>query len=221
VKRCLGFALQAPALIIAAGLLASQEPPAAPLPPGVRAVWDLAKAHRETSPTRERISINGLWRFQPAEAGSEQVPAGRWGWFKVPGCWPGITDYMKKDCQTVFFHGSWKDTKLRDLRAAWYEREIAIPGGWGGRRITLHAEYVNSRAAVYVDGRKAGEIRFPAGEVDLTPLCRPGANLGAAGETPLLDRFKRPVDAAEKRWLSGFYLDEPQEWDDPYRFFRW
>jgi len=23
------------------------------------------------------------------------------------------------------------------------------------------------------------------------------------------------------RWLDGFYLDVPQEWDDPYRFFRW
>jgi len=23
------------------------------------------------------------------------------------------------------------------------------------------------------------------------------------------------------RWSEGFYLDRPQEWDDPYRFFRW
>jgi len=23
------------------------------------------------------------------------------------------------------------------------------------------------------------------------------------------------------RWLMGLYLDIPQEWDDPYRFFRW
>jgi len=31
------------------------------------------------------------------------------------------------------------------------------------------------------------------------------------------------VDAAkaEKRWLNGLYLDTPQEWDDPYRFFCW
>ena len=47
------------------------------------------------------------------------------------------------------------------------------------------------------------------------------ANLGAAGETPLLDRFRSPAGAGEKRWLEGFYLDEPEEWDDPYRFFRW
>ncbi len=74
------------------------------LPEGVRAVWDVAKAYHETTPTRERICLNGLWRWQPAGASSEQVPAGGWGFFKVPGCWPGITDYMQKDSQTLFAH---------------------------------------------------------------------------------------------------------------------
>jgi beta-galactosidase len=63
---------------------------AAPLPPGVRAVWDVSKAYREATATRERICLNGLWQWQPAEARSEQVPEGKWGWFKVPGCWPGF-----------------------------------------------------------------------------------------------------------------------------------
>ncbi|OLE69691.1 MAG: hypothetical protein AUG74_08415 [Bacteroidetes bacterium 13_1_20CM_4_60_6] len=49
------------------------------------------------------------------------------------------------------------------------------------------------------------------------------ANMGVAGPTPLLERFDRPfeVTKTEKRWLDGFYLDQPEEWDDPYRFFRW
>ena len=49
------------------------------------------------------------------------------------------------------------------------------------------------------------------------------ANMGAAGQTPLLARFSSPVDdkKPEKRWLDGFYLDAPEEMDDPYRFFRW
>jgi hypothetical protein len=25
----------------------------------------------------------------------------------------------------------------------------------------------------------------------------------------------------ETRWRKGLYLDTPEEWDDPYRFFRW
>jgi beta-galactosidase len=48
------------------------------------------------------------------------------------------------------------------------------------------------------------------------------SNLGAASDTPLLTRWSTPVDSNEPgRWLRGFYLDEPEEWDDPYRFFRW
>jgi hypothetical protein len=53
-------------------------------------------------------------------------------------------------------------------------------------------------------------------------LARLLANLGAAAPTPLLERFHLPANVkAEKRWLSGFYQDQPEEWDDPYRFFRW
>jgi hypothetical protein len=49
------------------------------------------------------------------------------------------------------------------------------------------------------------------------------ANLGATNPTPLLERFHQPVGLAkpDQRWLSGFYLDQPEEWDDPYRHFRW
>ena len=148
--------------------------PAAPLPRGVAAVWDLGRAYRETTPTRERLCINGLWRWQPADPRSDQVPGGGWGHFKVPGGWPGITNYMQKGCQTVHAHPSWQERKLGGITAAWYQREITVPAGWAGRRIAVHAEYLNSFAAVYVDGRKVGEIPFPAGEVDLTAVCRPG-----------------------------------------------
>src|ERR1035437_2757622 len=47
------------------------------------------------------------------------------------------------------------------------------------------------------------------------------ANMGAARGTPLVARFADPAGAGEKRWLDGLYLDVPEEWDDPYRFFRW
>ncbi len=54
-------------------------------------------------------------------------------------------------------------------------------------------------------------------------VTRLAANMGAAGSTPLLPRFRNPVAVAksEQRWLEGIYLDAPEEWDDPYRFFRW
>ncbi|MBL7185254.1 MAG: hypothetical protein ISS70_02935 [Phycisphaerae bacterium] len=137
-------------------------------------IWDMSKAYRETTSTRQRICINGLWRWQPASEAVDKVPADGWGYFKVPGCWPGITSYMQKDFQTVHTHPKWKGTNLRDVTAAWHQREITVPAEWAGRRIAVCAEYVNSYAAVYVDGRKAGEILFPAGEVDVSDICRPG-----------------------------------------------
>jgi hypothetical protein len=162
------------ALMAAAAATPSPAQTEAPLPASVKAVWDTSKAYSEKTPTRERLCLNGLWRWQPAPSAADAVPTDRWGWFKVPGCWPGITDYMQKDSQTVFAHPSWKDEKLGGASAAWYQREITIPKDWAGRRITVTTEYLNSYTAVYVDGRKAGEMRFPAGEVDLTSMCQPG-----------------------------------------------
>lgn len=145
------------------------------LPAGVRAVWNLEHAWRETTPTRERVCLNGLWRWQPANEATDSVPAENWGYLKVPGCWPGITDYEQKDCQTLYPHPAWKSTRLGGVTTAWYQREFTVPANWTGRRIYLSVEYLNSFATVFVDGKKAGEVRFPGGDVDLSQVCRPGA----------------------------------------------
>jgi beta-galactosidase len=147
---------------------------ARPLPEGVRAVWDLAKAHQESTPTRGRVCINGLWRWQPASDAAESLPAAGWGYFKVPGSWPGISSYMQKDCQTVHAHPDWQGEDLKAITAAWYQREVTVPRDWAGRRVSLCVEYLNSYAAVYVDGKLAGELRYPAGELDLTSVLQPG-----------------------------------------------
>jgi hypothetical protein len=144
------------------------------LPNGVKIVWDLDKAHRDKTATRERICLNGLWRWQPGREAANSVPDDGWGYFKVPGFWPGNANYIQEDCQTLYPHPKWKNAELRGTTAAWYQRELTVPAEWTGRRIALAAEYVNSFAVVYVDGKKVGEVRFPAGEVDLTAACQPG-----------------------------------------------
>jgi hypothetical protein len=60
------------------------------LAPGVAVSWSIDEAEREATATRERICINGLWRWQPAERDGATPPDDKWGFFKVPGCWPGI-----------------------------------------------------------------------------------------------------------------------------------
>jgi hypothetical protein len=193
-------------LVMALNSGAGAEPLAVALPPGVKAVWDLGKAYHETTPTREQICINGLWLWQPAEAKADQTPAGNWGYFKVPGSWPGIGDYMQKDSQTVYTHPSWKDRRLGSITAAWYERQIAIPGAWAGRHVAISIEYLNSYAAVYVDGAKAGEVRFPGGEVDLTSACRPGGTYRLSllvVAMPLKGVMLSYTDSASAREVKG------------------
>jgi hypothetical protein len=97
---------------------------------------------------RGRIALSGDWRWKPEGAAG-------WSALSVPDCWP-------------------KDTKAN---TAVYERDVPIPAEWRGRRITLSADCVNSYAVVFADGARAGELRYPAGELDLTPWCRPGQTL--------------------------------------------
>jgi beta-galactosidase len=147
------------------------EAAAAPAP--VKAVWDLGKAYRESTATRARVCINGLWRWQPAPPEAESVPADAWGYFKVPGPWPG-SGGESRDSQTVHADASWEREDWSGTTSAWYQRELVVPEAWAGRRLLLHVEYLNSYAAVFIDGKRIGEVRFPWGEVDLTSVCRPG-----------------------------------------------
>ncbi len=177
------------------------------LPDDVKAVWDIGKAYRQSTPTRERICINGLWQWQPADRDANlSVPAEGWGYFKVPGCWPGITDYMQKDCQTVYAHPDWKNRSLRGVTAAWYQREISVPSEWAGRRIAVRADYVNSYATVYLDGQRAGAIVFPGGELDVTAFCQAGRTyvLSVLVEAiPLKGVLLSYTDTASAREVKG------------------
>jgi len=140
---------------------------------GYTVVWDLAKAYREATPTRERVCINGLWRWQPAGAGADTIPSDGWGYFRVPDSWPGPNQRFAGP-QLYFPNSSWGQKDVSKVTAAWHQREITIPPEWAGRRVTLYAEYLNSYAVVYVDGAKVGELRYPWGEVNLTAVCHPG-----------------------------------------------
>jgi NAD(P)-dependent dehydrogenase (short-subunit alcohol dehydrogenase family) len=90
-----------------------------------------------------------------------------------------------------------------DLLAS-LQRELDCPG------LALDLSPADAPTRLYAAAREA------LGQVDVL------ANLGVRGETPLLARWSAPVTPGEPgRWLEGFYPDRPEEWDDPYRFFRW
>ena len=135
---------------------------------GVKAVWDMDKAYHETTPTSERISINGLWRWQPADDVGDTRPGRQLGILQGPGALvvqqPDSLSASDLERQEPEEMPTWPGTS----------GDITIPDAWQGRRIAVYAEYVNSYAAVYLDGKKLGDMYFPSGEVDITSACRPG-----------------------------------------------
>ena len=141
--------------------------------PAETVLWDMGKAYHESTATRERICINGLWRWQPAGTITDAVPTDGWGNLRVPEAWPS-GDHTWPDPQLYFPDPAWEKPAASGVTAAWYEREITVPQEWAGRRIALNAGYVNSYAVVYLDGAKVGEMRFPGGDVELTGICQPG-----------------------------------------------
>ncbi len=72
--------------ILLARCVSAQKRAGVHLADGVKAVWNVGKAFREATLTRERISINGLWRWRPA-ADEQTLPDGRMGYLRVPSVW--------------------------------------------------------------------------------------------------------------------------------------
>lgn len=148
------------------------------LPVGTSDIWNLKKSWRQQTPSREKICLNGLWRFIPETSGSNKIPAAGkgWGWFKVPGIWPAGASWDTGSPAQEFLLPDQIEEKidLQTLDQGWYQREITIPSSWAGKKILLDFEMVQTHSAIYIDGKKTGEILFPGGEVDITAAVLPG-----------------------------------------------
>ncbi|MDZ4199916.1 MAG: beta galactosidase jelly roll domain-containing protein [Kiritimatiellia bacterium] len=156
----------------------------APLPDGFPGEpWDPADAALERTATQSRLCINGLWQFRPFletdDAGRVPEAVDRWGWFKVPGIWPTTHWTLSQNSVQTMHMASGLDPREWDsqkMDQAWYRRRIRIPADWGERRIRLVFTMLQTHAAVFVDGRPAGEVWFPGGSLDLTEAVRPGSD---------------------------------------------
>jgi beta-glucuronidase len=124
-------------------------------------------APRDTA-TRERKSLNGLWRFMldPDGAGRargwhERLPAGARE-IPVPASYNDI----------------FPDPAVRDhVGYAWYETTAVIPARWEGERIVLRFGSATHRATAWVNGRQVAEHEggYTPFEADITAIAEPGA----------------------------------------------
>jgi len=151
----------------------------AQLPAGERLYWGQEPVEN-VSATRGRVVLNGLWKFQPAQATLKEPASHGWGYIRVPGSWR--TGYSDINIPRVVAPGNgpmWDTWKNDSLSQGWYERLIHVPAAWQRRAIILNFQRVSTDAWIYVDGKEAGRIGWPGGEVNITSLVQPGqdANL--------------------------------------------
>lgn len=116
-------------------------------------------------PMRDRISLNGTWRFQPTPGAAYNDPAlapqplTEPRLIAVPGCIQAQFDDLR----------DYADVSV-------YERTFAIPTEWGGRAVRLCFGAVDYLAEVWVDGEYVGnhEGMFLPFTLDITHLVKYG-----------------------------------------------
>lgn len=126
-----------------------------------------ARPVTELSARRASQSLNGVWRFVPALG--PDAPAKGWGQIAVPGSWMREQDLLARGTGP-----NWSGFTPKSLAGAWYERTISIPAAWQNRAVILDFERVSTDATIYVNNRRAGQVNWSAGQVDITDFVVPG-----------------------------------------------
>jgi beta-glucuronidase len=117
--------------------------------------------------TRERKSLNGLWRFALDPAGEGRT--GRW--------FAGPLANAREMAVPASFNDVSADPAVRDYFGdLWYQTTVHVPRGWAGQRIVLHFESATHRATVWVDDIEvvSHEGGYTPFEADITDQVRAG-----------------------------------------------
>ena len=97
----------------------------------------------QESPTRDRRSLSGLWRFAPTRTAWNASRSGsprRWRPRPTCPCRPATTT-------------SSPDGELHDhVGEVWYQTRVRVPHTWADQRIVLRFDSATHRAIVWVDG---------------------------------------------------------------------
>jgi len=117
--------------------------------------------------TRERRSLNGLWRFALDPAGEGRTAR----WFA------GLLDSEREMAVPASFNDIASDPGVREYFGdIWYQTTGWVPRGWDGRRIVLHFESATHRATVWVNDVEvvSHEGGYTPFEADVTDHVRAG-----------------------------------------------
>ena len=107
------------------------------------------------------------------------------------------TDWSKAfPLRGTWFFGSFGrnwDTFYFSCHAGWYHQVVDVPKAWKGQKIMLEIDSPESVATVFANGKLAGALEWPGGELDLSAFVAPGKKLDLAihmAADPLTGYFK-------------------------------
>jgi beta-glucuronidase len=118
--------------------------------------------------TRERKSLDGLWRFALDAGGAGRRE--RW--------WAAPLAGAREMPVPASYNDIFPEAAARDhVGDAWYQTSFRVPAGWAGRRIVLRFDAATHRAVVWVDDTQVAEHEggYTPFEADVTDLVAPGA----------------------------------------------
>ncbi|BCG60953.1 glycoside hydrolase family 2 TIM barrel-domain containing protein [Paenibacillus sp. URB8-2] len=136
--------------------------------------------------------LNGLWKFYHSPQGGDlptdfHLPGyddSEWDHIPVPGNWQLFGYDRPIYLNTRYpFHPDNETLHPPFIphaanSAGSYRTEFSVPEDWGGQRIFIHFEGVESAFYLWVNGQKAGysQNSFSPAEFDLTAYLKPGIN---------------------------------------------
>ncbi|MGY1602615.1 beta-glucuronidase [Geodermatophilus sp. SYSU D00815] len=121
----------------------------------------------QDGPTRERKSLNGLWRFRLDGDGVGRDD----GWWRAP-----LRDAREMPVPASY-NDVLADTAVRDhVGDVWYQTTARVPRGWAGERVVLRFDAATHRAVVWVGDVEVArhEGGYTPFEADVTEHVRPG-----------------------------------------------
>lgn len=124
-------------------------PQTPPMPPQ-------APAARYKTPTREDLSLDGLWAILPAMEPLSQLPAAGWGFTAIPGYWTDRGKTTGPDGKPVT--GSWTGKTLDSFPLAYLQTTFTADPAWRGRPVFLNLDGVDGLAEVYLNGTRLGWV---------------------------------------------------------------
>jgi|GEM_PF-1130718 len=151
-------------------------------------VIDIAAA-RSIAPTKEDLAVPSAPPADWSQATS------------LSGVWLDFTSYFNVG---------------RTYQAGWYHQRVEVPASWRQRKIMLEIESPETIATVFANGKPAGSLEWPGGNLDLSHFVKAGSTLDLAihvqgapisgynrlGKEIIGDKFQAPL-VREVRGLAG------------------